>query len=95
VQLSQARTLKSLGMLDLGLVVLWLGGYIQFDASSGDARDEILILGFLGFLLVGGSVLLAWPEPKARRLLLTSLLALAVAVVVLTLTVDGFRFVVG
>jgi hypothetical protein len=94
VEQSQKRILGSLGLLDLGLVVLWLGGYIQFNATSGSARDEVVVLAFVGFALAGGSVLVAWPDPRARRLLGLSLVALAVVVVVLTLTVDGFRFIV-
>lgn len=93
MQLSQKRIIGALLMLDLSLVVLWLGGYIQFGASSD--RDEVLLLGFIGLALAGGSALVAWPDPKARRVLGFSLLVLAVAVVVLTLTVDGFKFVVG
>lgn len=88
----QKRLLASVGLLDLSLVLLWLGGLIQFDGSA-DPDDWILLVCFLGFLAVGGAIVLSWSDRTARRAVGLTLLVVALAMVVIGGDAEGFRFV--
>ena len=90
----QRRLLASVGLLDLSLVLLWLAGIIQLDATGDLGPDDWnLWVAFPGFLAVGGAVVLSWTDRQARRAVGLTLVTVAVAMVVFGLTVEGFRFV--
>jgi hypothetical protein len=88
----QKRLLASLGLVDLSLLLLWLGGLITFDGDT-DPGDWILPVCFLGILAAGVAIVLSWPDRVARRSVGLTLVVIAGAMVVLGATVDGFGFV--
>lgn len=88
--------MAALSLFAASLVLLQLGGFIQLDDTSGFGSDRWnLPLGLLALFLAAVALGVALSERTARRALGGAWAVLAVALVVLSLTDDGFRFVWG
>ncbi|TCC30598.1 hypothetical protein [Kribbella sindirgiensis] len=90
----QRRTGVSLVLLALGLGFLFAGRFVQFDDTSGVGGGEwILPLGLLAIVAAVASIVVAWPEPKARLRTGIALVVLFAGVLWQLVGDDGFRFV--
>ena len=94
--MSDRRLVAALLLLDLSILTLVLGHFVQLHDTSGFGSDEwSLPLGALAAALGIASLVVATPDRRARRALGIALLAGVAVLVLLQLTVDGFRFVWG
>lgn len=94
--MSDRRLVAALLLLDLSILTLVLGHFVQLHDTSGFGSDEWnLPLGALAAALGVAAVVVAAPDRRARRALGIALLAGVAVLVLLQLTVDGFRFVWG
>jgi hypothetical protein len=89
-----SRRTVSLMLLVVALGLLFAGGFVQFDDTSGFGAEQwILPLGGLAFVPTLVSVVVAWPDPKARLWLGIALAVLTGLVVWESISNDGFRFI--
>ncbi|WP_328999400.1 hypothetical protein OHA18_33775 [Kribbella sp. NBC_00709] len=89
-----SRRSLSLLLLVVALGLLFAGGFVQFDDTSGFGSERwILPLGALAFVPAVASVPAAWPDPKARLWLGVALAVLTALLVWASISNDGFRFV--
>lgn len=78
----------------VGLGLLCVGGFVQFDDTSGFGSDQwIFPLGLLAVVPAVAAVVIAWPEPRARLSLGIVLGVLTVVLIWQDLANDGFRFI--
>ncbi|WP_405058418.1 hypothetical protein OG474_37570 [Kribbella sp. NBC_01505] len=88
------RGLIASALLVVGLVLLAVGGFVQFHDFTGHGSEEWnLPLGFVAAVLGIAAVVIAWPLPKARIWLGAELAVLSVLLIVLGVANTGFRFV--
>jgi hypothetical protein len=87
------RLVASLLLIDLSILLLVLGHFVQLDASGSGSDDGSLPLGVLAAGLAIASVVVAMGDRRARRALGVLFLGGAAVLVVLQLALDGFRFV--
>ncbi|GAA4691828.1 hypothetical protein [Nocardioides conyzicola] len=88
------RLVASLLLVDLAVLVLVLGHFVQLQDTSGFGSDQWnLPLGAAAGVLGVAALLVALPDARARRALGVVLVAGVGVLVVLQATVDGFRFV--
>ncbi|WP_433002730.1 hypothetical protein [Kribbella sp. CA-294648] len=84
----------ALGLLALGLVLLGVGGFVQFDDTAGFGSDQwVRPLGFIAALVAVAGVGVACLSAQARRWLGGALGVLDLFVIWQSVTNDGFRFV--
>jgi TRAP-type C4-dicarboxylate transport system permease small subunit len=90
----ERRTAVSAGLVAAGLLLLAVGGFIQFDDFSGDgSADWNLPLGVMGVVAAVAAVPVAVNEPKARLWLGVTLGVLLALIFWQQLTNSGFRFI--
>ncbi|MFC9688439.1 hypothetical protein ACFTSF_07835 [Kribbella sp. NPDC056951] len=88
------RVLLSSALLVLGLILLAVGGFIQFHDVSGFGWEQWnRPLGYVAAVLGIAAVVAAWPLPKARTMLGIELAVLSGLVILLGLANTGFRFI--
>ncbi|TCC37585.1 hypothetical protein [Kribbella speibonae] len=88
------RRTVSLALFAVGLGLLVVGGFVQFNDTSGFGSDRwIYPLGLLAVVPAVAAVVVAWPEPRARLSLGIVLGVLTVAMIWQDIANDGFRFV--
>jgi len=89
-----SRRTISLLLLVVALGLLFAGGFVQFDDTSGFGSERwILLLGGLACVAALVSVVAAWPDPKARLWLGIALAVLTGLLVWGSISNDGFRFI--
>ncbi|RZU24449.1 hypothetical protein EV645_0091 [Kribbella rubisoli] len=89
-----SRRTISLVLLVVALGLLFAGGFVQFDDTSGFGDEQwILLLGGLALVLALASVVAAWPQPQARLWLGIALAVLTGLLVLGSISNDGFRFI--
>ncbi|WP_132210493.1 hypothetical protein [Kribbella steppae] len=82
------------GLLAMSLVLLAVGGFVQFDDFSGDGSNEWnLPLGAIAVVGPIGAVLVAWKDAKARVWLGVALGVLFGFLLWQKIANDGFRFI--
>lgn len=88
------RRTVSLALFAVGLGLLVVGGFVQFNDTSGFGSDRwIYPLGLLAVVPAVAAVVVAWPEPRARLSLGIVLGALTVLMIWQDVANEGFRFV--
>ena len=88
------RRTVSLVLFAVGLGLLCVGGFVQFDDTSGFGSDQwIFPLGLLAVVPAVAAVVIAWPEPRARLALGIVLGVLTVVLIWQDIANDGFRFI--
>jgi hypothetical protein len=88
------RRTVSLVLFAVGLGLLCVGGFVQFDDTSGFGSDQwIFPLGLLAVVPVVAAVVIAWPEPRTRLALGIVLGVLTAVLIWQDIANDGFRFI--
>ena len=89
------RRTVSLVLFAVGLGLLCVGGFVQFDDTSGFGSDRwIYPLGLLAVVPAVAAVVVAWPEPRARLSLGIVLGALTVLMIWQDIANEGFRLII-
>lgn len=87
-------TAAALGLFVTSLVLLYLGGFIQFDDTSGFGSTEwVMSVGLVAGLAALCSVAVAISRGTARRALGAMMAVLTFLIIVQVTTNDGFRFI--
>ncbi|MFI5692263.1 hypothetical protein ACIA58_10530 [Kribbella sp. NPDC051586] len=91
-----SRRSLSLVLLVVAVGLLFAGGFVQFDDTSGFGSSQwILALGGLALVPTLASVVVAWPDPKARLWTGIALAVLTGLLICESILNDGFRFIWG
>jgi hypothetical protein len=86
------RGLVAVGLLALAVLVLYGGGWVLFDDTSGFGGSEgSFAVAALAVLVAAGAAVVAAPERKSRQLLDLSLAAVDLLVLGFAVTDDGLR----
>lgn len=84
----------AVGLFAVGLVVLFAGGFVQFDDTSGFGYDQwILPLSVVSLAAAIASVVVAWTDSTARLLLGIAMTVLVAFLIWQCAVNDGFRFI--